>query len=590
MHPRHQDQQPHIVSSPLLLLALLAAAACAPQDGDGQIRSTAQQIRAGVSNDGDVLVGVDVLVTDEQGHGVPCGEGTVEMNVEVSRNGPDGPWVLVDRETVDASCVDSSGGDLALVLDNSGSLLEQLEVLQRGAQASIEHVVDDGGRVSFVRVSTDSQVQNPLTQDTSALGASIDDMFVTNGWTALWDGVRMGNETLGKAAEDTGLVTHEGAAAFCAATRKRGILVFTDGAENNSAHQKLWSEEYPGDGVDTTLDDLLSLNVDGAPTPVYAVGVGDRIDAEALGQLAEHSGGRFVQLDDFARLDEVLETISEYFASSHRFCAKVPSHLCGALDVRVTHDYTNGDQTVSGTNEYHLDVPCDARAQGRVATILLTMIATETSDETLTKLVANTVNWVSPVDAPRVLFVLDDFHHGELSSDTQQLYERFVEAGYRADYVDEPEQGLRLDDVDGFDVVWFSNPGYPMDDVASFSTLLQFSEAGGGVILQGDDMSSSYANAFATTPLTRLRNVDNGTQYCGTQIDNGRGGRYRVTLESVEHPVLADLEGVSFLYGDDIDTATLADDGGEVLAWATVEGKSDCERKPVITVFTPGSP
>jgi hypothetical protein len=256
------------------------------------------------------------------------------------------------------------------------------------------------------------------------------------------------------------------------------------------------------------------------------------------------------------------------------------------LDVRVTHNYTDGSQTVAGTNEYHLDIPCDARARGRVATILLTMIATETSDEVLTKLVANTVNWVSPVDAPGVLFVLDDFHHGELSHDTEELYQRFVEAGYRAEYIDEPEQGLSMGDVDGFDVVWFSNPGYPMDDAASFSTLLQFSEAGGGVVLQGDDMSASHGNAFSMTPLTRLENVDNGTRYCGTRIDNGRGGRYRVTLETNDHPVLADVEGTSFLYGDDIDTATLAEDG-EVLGWATVEGKADCKRKPVITVFTP---
>lgn len=295
-------------------------------------------------------------------------------------------------------------------------------------------------------------------------------------------------------------------------------------------------------------------------------------------------------LDDFAGLDDVLETIAQYFSSAHRFCSAIPSHLCGSLDVRVTHRWIHGDQSVSGSNQYHLDTPCDARAAGRVATILLTMIASETTDEIITRIVANTVNWVSPVDAPRVLFVLDDFHHGELSRDTQHLYERLAETGYRAEYMDEPADGLSMDDVAGFDVVWFSNPGYPIDDAASFNTLLQFSEDGGGVVFQGDDMSYAWGNAFATTPLTRLHNVDNGTEYCGEAIDNGSGGRYRVTLETGSHPVLEGLEGTSFLYGDDIDTATLADDGGEVLAWATVEGKSDCARKPVMTVYTPPRP
>jgi hypothetical protein len=571
-------------------IALLLAAGCASHDEEPGVQSTAQQIRTAVSDDGDVVLGVDVLVTDQQGKGVPCGEGTVEVEVEISRNGPDGPWVLVDRDSVDASCVDSSGGDLALVIDNSGSESKEVEVLKQGARRSVERVVADGGRVSLVRVSTDSHVQSPLSQDTGALDEVIDDLFVTNGWTALWDGVRMGNETLGSGVASGDVTSVDGAAAFCSASRRRGILLFTDGAENNSAHQEFRNDEYPGDGMDTSLEDLFLLNVGGSPTPIYAVGVGGRIDAAALSQLAERSGGRFVGLDDFAGLDDVLETIAQYFSSAHRFCSAIPSHLCGSLDVRVTHRWIHGDQSVSGSNQYHLDTPCDARAAGRVATILLTMIASETTDEIITRIVANTVNWVSPVDAPRVLFVLDDFHHGELSRDTQHLYERLAETGYRAEYMDEPADGLSMDDVAGFDVVWFSNPGYPIDDAASFNTLLQFSEDGGGVVFQGDDMSYAWGNAFATTPLTRLHNVDNGTEYCGEAIDNGSGGRYRVTLETGSHPVLEGLEGTSFLYGDDIDTATLADDGGEVLAWATVEGKSDCARKPVMTVYTPPRP
>jgi hypothetical protein len=127
-----------------------------------------------------------------------------------------------------------------------------------------------------------------------------------------------------------------------------------------------------------------------------------------------------------------------------------------------------------------------------------------------------------------------------------------------------------------------------MDDLDSFDALLQFSAEGGGVVLQGDDMSWSYGHEFPTTPLTRLEHVNNGVRYCGERINNLRSGRYRVTLEAEERPILPGLEGLSFLYGDDIDTATPVGEGEQMLAWATVEGVADCEPKPVIVGFTPG--
>ena len=146
-------------------------------------------------------------------------------------------------------------------------------------------------------------------------------------------------------------------------------------------------------------------------------------------------------------------------------------------------------------------------------------------------------------------------------------------------------------DLEGYDVVWFSNPGYPMDDIKSFNALLQFSDAGGGVVMQGDDMSWSHGHSFSTEPLTQLKHVDNGTEYCGQTIDNGRGS-YNVSLGDLPHPILAGLEGQTFRYMDDIDTATLAATpaGGtsEVLAWATVPGRHEpCGYKPVIVAYTP---
>jgi hypothetical protein len=569
-------------------LSLAFAVGCGEPAAEAPLKTSLQEVRAGASDDGGVLLSMDVLVTDAQGHGVPCGEGEVSMDVEISRNGTEGPWVLVESTELASTCVPAANGDVSLVIDNSGSLEKDLDVLRAGAERVVDRIVGDGGRVSLVRVSTDATVASPLTGDRAVLQQGIDDLFISNGWTALWDGVRMANETLGAGvSQGVNLETYAGASAFCASERNQGIIVFTDGAENNSRHQNLWSDKYPGDGIDTTFGDIASLKVRGAMTPIYAVGVGDDIDRGALTSMGAASGGRFVELDDMQRVDDVLGMVAEYFGAAHRTCTDVPSHLCGSLDVRVTHRYRARGQEHSEVSHHHLDVPCPARATGRVATILLTMNASETSEETLMSIVANTVNWVSPVDAPKVLFVLDDGHHGEFDGDTRQIHEKLVEAGYAADYLEEPKQGLRAKDLEGYDVVWFSNPGHPMDDERSFNSLLEYSQAGGGVVFQGDDMSYSFGKAFPTTPLTRLENADNGTSYCDTNVDNGKGGRYRVSMAAESHPIVAGIEGQSFLYGDDIDTATPVAEGTEVVAWATIDGKDGCAQKPVITAFTP---
>jgi hypothetical protein len=568
----------------LVGLVLLAGCSKPPPEG---VASTVQEVQTGTSPEGDTLIGMDVLVTDDQGEPLTCIDGAVTMTVEISRNGMDGPWVLVDQSTQVATCVPSGNGDLALVVDNSGSQDGDLPIIQDGARRVVQRIVGDGGRMSLVRVSTNAEKKSELVNDAAALGGAIDGLFIKDGWTSLWDGVRMANETLGAAQGDgIELVTQPNATEFCANARKQGIVLFTDGAENNSANQKLSSEAYPGDGIDTAFADLLSLRVGGSRTPVYAIGLGDHVDAASLSELATTSGGRFIGLDDIADVDDMLDTVSQYFASTHRVCSAVPSHLCGALEVRVTHEIRGDAGVTRKESLHHLEVPCDTRAKGRVATILLTMTASQMSAEDRDKLMANTINWASPVDAPRVLFVLDDFNHGEFANDTRDLYEALSTVGYDASYLQEPADGIRASDLAGYDVVWFSNPGYPMDDKASFNALLEFSKNGGGVVLQGDDMTWSYGNAFPTTPLTHLRSVENGTSACGVGIDNLKGGRYRVTMNAETHPVIEGLEGTSFLYGDDIDKS-VALDGTEVVAWATVETKPSCEKRPVVTAFTP---
>ncbi len=226
----------------------------------------------------------------------------------------------------------------------------------------------------------------------------------------------------------------------------------------------------------------------------------------------------------------------------------------------------------------------------RLTTILLTLSNPGIPTEIAGQLAKQAVNWTSPQSPSRVIVVRDDSHNGEFVADTMFVVDLLRAQGYEVDYLEEPEDGIDPSDVEDYDVVWFSNPGWPLDDRKSFDTLVAFSEEGGGVVLQGDDMSWTSTNDLNLSPLTYLENIDNGSSFCGVSIDNNSGGgQYRVTFTDDAHPVIDGLQGQSFTYGDDIDHSVPLAQGEEVLAWATLDGDDgSCEmRSPVVVTFGP---
>jgi hypothetical protein len=563
---------------------LLLCAACGERATD--VATTVDEIRAGHGSGNRVFLGLDVLVTDEDGAAVACDAGELTVSLEVSQASASGPWTPVPGGSQQVRCT-SEGGDYALVVDNSGSEQGYLGDLQDAATLAAHRVVAGGGRASLTRVSTESATTVPLTDDLTAIDAGVADLFVGNGWTALWDGVRIGNQTLGGAPPPS-TVMFEELDDFCDAGRSRGIIVFTDGAENNSSDEHA-TPDFPGDGLDTTFDDLLDLSVGGVTTPIYAVGLGDEPDHAGLEQLALASGGRHFAIDDSADLTGVFDDIAGYLDASHRVCARVPQAECGTMYAHIAWSWTDGTRTVTGDHVEQIDLGCPTIPGGRTASLLLTISNPGIPIEARGQLAANAAAWASPVPSPTVLVVLDDNHHDEFASDAAYVRDLLVARGIATDYLAEPDGGLHPADLANYDVIWFTNPGYPPDDLTTIETLLWFESIGGGVVIQGDDMAQSWGGSFSMTPLTGLDFIDNGTTGCGTQIDNNAGGDYRVVLGAGPHRLLQGLEGTEFEYGDDIDRTT-APATTTVVADAGVVGKPTCTPRPVITAFDRGTP
>ena len=572
------------------VLLLATGVGCVEPTG-GPHDMSLQSVDTGRRTGSGGFLGLDILLTDEDGNPLPCSQGALDLQVQVSPPGSD-RFTDLPVEDLTVRCNAERSADVAIVADNSRSALDVLPQIQEGAHRLADQVLDDGGRVSLIRVETEAHVLTPLSSDDQVVHDAIDSLHVTRGWSALYDGFRMANETLGgHIRSPLDAQTYDTVDAFCDNSRTLAIVAFSDGDDNNSAGQSQSEQSliwYPGDGIDTTYEDVLDLRVDDITTPFYAVGMGYWIEDEQLSELALRTGGRYLPVEDASQIPDALAQVGEYTDSTHQVCAALPSQECGTYDVRIFASWSEGGTTVTQQIDHTIHLPCDADPVGRTATVLMTLDTPSLHTDLAPALAQQSVAWVSPVLQPRVLVVRDDGHHGESADDPASIQGWLLDDLDNAEvsWMDEPKGGLSVDALDGFDVVWFSNPGYPMNDRMSFESLKTFSAAGGGVVLQGDDMGWSFGNAWSMAPMTRVDWVDNGVRECGVLVNNNKHETYTVTLAS-DHALLGELAGASFEYADDIDFTRARGEGEVVLASANLTASPCREDRPVIVGWEP---
>jgi hypothetical protein len=192
------------------------------------------------------------------------------------------------------------------------------------------------------------------------------------------------------------------------------------------------------------------------------------------------------------------------------------------------------------------------------------------------------VRYSSPKSNPKILMVQDSNTSGENPEDTVYAKDVLL-SRYNVTAITIPDSGLTSADVEGYDLIWFNNPGYPMGSATTRDTLLAFA---GGVVIQGDDLS--HGQDFDLETLTGLHYVDNGTDVIcnGTSYhhDDSMGEQYRVSLIPEKFTGVSSSV-IDFRYGNDIDNTTVARPDLEVLATA-LGGPADCvEQRPAIVRY-----
>ena len=236
--------------------------------------------------------------------------------------------------------------DAVVVADNSGSEANYIEEIRSGVEG-FSHVIlsrKQPDRVGLVRVSTNATVLSELTTDETDLEDSISGMFVNEGWTALWDGIRLGNDVL-----QTGAVLQSDNH-ICIDPAYRSIVVFTDGQDNNSGDEEQSSSA--GDGVDTTLDGLFDLTIHGQETAVYTIGVGNDVDEDALIALSEETGGSYRHIDNYGGLIGALNSMATTLTEQVPLCFTRSS--CDHDTARIQFDFIHQGQLVQRTFDVNL--------------------------------------------------------------------------------------------------------------------------------------------------------------------------------------------------------------------------------------------
>lgn len=112
---------------------------------------------------------------------------------------------------------------------------------------------------------------------------------------------------------------------------RRAVILFTDGVDETASGGRACSVH--------TTEDVINIASEGATrTPIYTLGLGNRIDENTLRRIAELTGGRYIYSPDSSQLETVFELLSEQLRSQYILAYKsFAAPGAHTLAVNVTH-------------------------------------------------------------------------------------------------------------------------------------------------------------------------------------------------------------------------------------------------------------
>ena len=213
---------------------------------------------------------------------------TVNAATDEGGNLKKGDFALTDMQTkiggirlVDASELEiASDMSVMLVVDRSGSMDGEPMEHTKAAVMNFVKNTDPATALGFVTFESTAELVTPLGASRTQLLSAVDALYTTGG-TNIKDGLAVAGDAL------TG------------ALGRRIIILISDGSDGSP------------DGIDAVLDTLRAQNI-----CVYTIAFGGA-DTQYLSYIADATGGKFLQSDSSAGLEEIYSEIGEYMVNDY---------------------------------------------------------------------------------------------------------------------------------------------------------------------------------------------------------------------------------------------------------------------------------
>lgn len=199
--------------------------------------------------------------------------------------------VAEDSQKIQAQSLRLAEGDpihLILVMDTSGSMSGTKIKDAKAAASNFVSRLQNGDQVALLTFDESLKLQNDFTSATDDILnrlALLD--AAPNSGTCLYDAAYRAIQT-----------------ASALPTGRRAVILFTDGVDETASGGRACSVH--------TIEDVISIATQGSTrTPLFTLGLGNRIDENALKRLAELTGGRYLYSPASSQLEAMFELLNE---------------------------------------------------------------------------------------------------------------------------------------------------------------------------------------------------------------------------------------------------------------------------------------
>jgi VWFA-related protein len=205
--------------------------------------------------------------------------------------------------------------NIALVMDTSGSMAGTKIKDAKSAASNFISNLDANDRAAFL---TFDEIIKPQTDFTSDRGIILDRIALVDA-----------NPNAGTCMYDAAYQAVQLASTL--PSGRRAVILFTDGVDETSTGGRACSVH--------TVDDVIGLASEGGTrTPIYTLGLGNRIDENTLKRIADLTGGRYIYSPDSSQLDTVFQLLSDQLRSQYVLTYKSFAALgAHTLAVNVNH-------------------------------------------------------------------------------------------------------------------------------------------------------------------------------------------------------------------------------------------------------------